>query len=108
MPDQSIHDLKQAIESAPKMTPKHRAELLALVDTLEKEVAATPLGNATEHLRGAIATTKDAVQKQAQPDTAANDPDLGDRLSELEQKVEMVAVEHPSIASILAAIARLA
>ncbi len=56
MPKQSIADLKKVIEDAPEMTAEHRAQMLALVDSLVKEVEAGGAENSeqSEKLRGAI------------------------------------------------------
>ena len=109
MPKQSILDLKSAIEAAPEMTPEHREEMLALVASLEQEVdtAGEPENSEkSEKLRGAIAVAGEVVRKRGKEE-ADEDHDLGERLAELEEKVELVALEHPVIANALAAIARL-
>lgn len=110
MPSQSITDLRNAIEAAPEMTAEHREQMLALVNSLEKEVAsagAVEDGETTERLRGAIVVAGDVVRKRTAGKQADEGHDLSERLTELEQKVEMVAVEHPVIANVLAAISRL-
>lgn len=110
MPKNSITDLKNAIDSAPEMTAEHREELLALVESLEKEVATTAGSEdpvSTDHLRGAILVTEDVVRKRTAAEASEEDHDLGDRLAELEEKIELVAIEHPVIANVLAAIGRL-
>lgn len=110
MPRQSITDLRNAIESAPEMTPEHREQMLALVNSLENEVAGAATHQNEQHaetLREAIEVAGDVVRKRATGTEAEEEHDLSERLSELEQKVEMVAVEHPVIANVLAAIARI-
>lgn len=117
MPRQSITELKSAIEAAPEITAQHREQLLELVASLEKEVAVAevddaggPGGERAEKLRGAISVTGEVVRRrveQREQKDSHEDHDLRERLSELEEKVEMVAVEHPVIANVLAAIARL-
>ena len=111
MPKQSIVDLRNAIESAPEMTAQHREEMLALVDSLAKEVAGAESGDpaGAEKLREAIAVAGEAVRRRAGEGgkEAQEDHDLADRLSDLEEKVEMVAIEHPVIANVLAALGRL-
>ena len=109
MPSKSIVDLRSAIESAPEMTAEHREQMLALVDALAKEVAvaAPESGEGSEKLRGAIAVTGEVIRKRSAGEDAPEEHDLGERLSELEEKVELVALEHPVIANVLAAIARL-
>ena len=110
MPRESLSELKSAIESAPEMTPEHRAEMLKLVASLEEEVS-TPQGPAegesAEKLRGAIAATQEVVRQRGGSEELPEDHDLGERLGELEEKIEMVALEHPVIANVLTAIARL-
>jgi len=113
MPRQSIIDLRKAIEVAPEITANHREELLGLVDSLAREVATAegaagdPADRAkTEKLREAIAVAEAAVRRRRQEDDP-EEHNMGERLSELEEKVEMVALEHPVIANVLAAIARL-
>jgi hypothetical protein len=114
MPRQSLVNLRKAIESAPEMTAEHRAEMLALAETLANELAAVEgRGEAsedavgTEDLRGAIAAAEHVVRRRTAGGESREDHDLGERLSELEEKVEMVAVGHPVIANILTALARL-
>lgn len=112
MPRKSIADLRKAIEEAPEMTAEHRQQMLELVDSLEKEVTtAVELpeearqSDGAEKLRGAIAVVEDVVRRRSEGEEP--DHDLGERLSELEARVEMVALEHPVIANVLAAISRL-
>ena len=112
MPKQSIVDLKNAIESAPEMTAQHREEMLGLVDSLAKEVDGAESEDlaSAEKLREAIAVAGEAVRRRAEKggqEAEEEDHDLAERLSELEEKVEMVAIEHPVIASVLAALGRL-
>lgn len=114
MPRQSIVNLRQAIESAPEMTPEHRAEMLALVASLEREVASAGDGGdlaedseRAENLRGAIEGAGEVLLQRAVREGEDAAPDFAERISDLEKKVEMVAVEHPVIASVLTAIARL-
>ncbi len=110
MPRQSITDLRNAIESAPEMTAEHREEMLALVNSLENEVAGVGTeedDERAEKLREAIVVAGDVVRKRTAGEEAEEEHDLSERLAELEQKVEMVAVEHPVIANVLAAIARI-
>ena len=110
MPCQSITDLRSAIESAPEMTAEHREQMIALVNSLEKEVADASAHADDEHaenLREAIAVAGEVVRKRGAGTEAEEAHDLSERLTELEQKAEMVAVEHPVIANVLAAIARL-
>ena len=110
MPRQSITDLRNAIESAPEMTAEHREEMLALVNSLENEVAGVGTeedDERAEKLREAIVVAGDVVRKRTAGKEAEEEHDLSERLAELEQKVEMVAVEHPVIANVLAAIARI-
>jgi len=109
MPRQCINDLRKAIEDAPEMTVRHRDEMLALVDSLAKEVeeGRAEEGPKAEELRGAIAVAGDVVRKRGGGAESEEDHDLGERLAELEEKVEMVALEHPVIANVLTAIARL-
>jgi hypothetical protein len=106
MPSQSIIALRTAIESAPEMTAEHRAQLLKLIDSLEQEVAGIE-AEGVENLRSAIAVAGDVMQQRVAAGEAGDDRDLAARLAELEQKAELVALEHPVIANILNAIARL-
>lgn len=105
MPRQSIIDLRSAIEAAPEMTPEHREQLLALVDSLATEIdsGASHDDDSSEKLRGAIAAAEDAVRKRNDDESH----DLKELLSDLEERAEMVALEHPVIANALTAIARL-
>ena len=110
MPRQSITDLRNAIESAPEMTAEHREQMLNLVSSLETEVtgaAAQEDSENAEKLREAIVAAGDVVRKRGAGKEAEEAHDLSERLTELEQKAEMVAVEHPVIANVLAAIARI-
>lgn len=104
MPRQSVTDLRKAIEAAPEMTAEHREQILALVDSLAKEVE-TGESAGSETLREAITVAEGVVRQLAAED--GSEYDLGERLSELEEKDEMVALEHPMIANVLTAIARL-
>jgi len=111
MPEQSITELRNAIESAPEMTDQHRLEMLALVDSLATEVAeaeSTDLSSA-QQLREAITSAEDVVRKRTTDEDCKpeGEPDLAERLADLEKKVEMVAIEHPVVANVLAAIGRL-
>ena len=58
---------------------------------------------------GAIAAAGDVVRQRTAGagERAGEEHDLKDRLTELEAKAEMIALEHPVIANVLAAIARL-
>jgi hypothetical protein len=115
MPRQSITDLQNAIEAAPEMTAEHRKQLLALVESLAKEVATVtedaegtsdhPAGS--EHLRGAIAVAAGAMRQRAGTADCEENHDLGEHLSDLKEKVEIVALEHPVVATVLTAIGRL-
>jgi hypothetical protein len=110
MPHQSITDLRNAIEAAAEMTTEHREQMLTLVNSLDKEVAeldAVEDGAHAEQLRGAIVMAGDVVRKRAAEKESDEGHDLSERLTELEEKAEMVAVEHPVIANILNAISRL-
>ncbi len=86
------------------MTAEHREQILALVDSLAKEVE-TGESAGSETLREAITVAEGVVRQLAAED--GSEYDLGERLSELEEKDEMVALEHPMIANVLTAIARL-
>jgi hypothetical protein len=94
------------------MTAEHREQMLALIDSLEKEVATVGTvaeeNESVEKLRGAIRVTGEVLRQRAAGEEQEGDQDLGERLSELEGKVEIVALEHPVVANVLAAIARLA
>ncbi len=107
MPRQSLEDLRKALASVPEMSEEHRAEVLGLVDALEKEVAGADEASAgTEHLKGAIAVAEEVVRRRAGAEDAEEHV-LTQRIAEMEDKAEMVAVEHPVIAQVLTAISRL-
>ena len=92
------------------MTSEHREQMLALVSSLEAEVegaGAHADDERAETLREAINVAGDVVRKRAAGKAAEEEQDLSERLTELEQKAEMIAVEHPVIANVLAAIARI-
>jgi hypothetical protein len=102
MPHQSITDLKKAIESAPEMTGEHREQMLALVESLAKEVG-TVEGERSEHLKTALTVAGDVVRQRSEE----GDHDLSERVAELEEKAELLALEHPVVANVLNAISRL-
>jgi hypothetical protein len=107
MPRQSLEDLRNALTSVPEMTAEHRVEVMGLVDALAKEVEQTDEASAgTEHLKGALAVAEEVVRRRAGAE-ADEEHDLTQRIAELEDKAEMVAVEYPVIAQVLTAISRL-
>ena len=107
MPRQRIVDLRAAIEEASEISPGHRAELLGLVESLSRELENHDgeEGEATDRLREAIGAAESAVRRPKE--AVADEHESTGHLSELEEKAELVALEHPVIANVLTAIARL-
>lgn len=105
MARQSIIALRDAIEGAPEMTEEHRQELLTLVDSLAIDLASAE--STSEQLRDAIQAAESVVRERGETGEDGSEHDLRERLEELEEKAELVAVEHPVLANALAAIARL-
>lgn len=90
------------------MTAAHREQMLALAESLATELENVEAadGSGAENLRGAITAAGDVVRQRVEPKESEN-PDLKERLADLEEKVEMIALEHPVIANVLTAISRL-